>query len=137
MSVEVVAALLWDDERRKFLICQRPANKSNALLWEFAGGKVEPGETKSEALVREIREELGIVVSVGDVYTELSHEYPDITVHLTLFQAEIKEGVPVRKEHHDLRWIEPEEIQEFMFCPADQVILTKFLSDKTTQTEEE
>ena len=89
--VEVVAALIWDKD--KFLICQRPANKARALLWEFVGGKVEQGETKEQALIRECREELNIVLNVGDVFMEVVHEYPDITVHLTLFNATIVEEI--------------------------------------------
>ena len=78
---EVVAALIWDDE--KFMICQRPAHKARDLLWEFAGGKVESGETKEQALIRECREELAVTLSVGDVFMDVIHEYPDLTVHLT------------------------------------------------------
>ena len=93
--VEVVAALVHDTENpRRFLICQRPAHKARGLLWEFVGGKVEPGETKREALARECREELGVAVSVGDVYMELTHDYPDLTIRLTLFHAKITDGVP-------------------------------------------
>ena len=84
--IEVVAALIFRDGR--FMICQRPANTARALHWEFVGGKVEPGETKEAALIRECREELDIELSVGDVYMEVVHEYPDITVRLTLFRAE-------------------------------------------------
>lgn len=118
---EVVAALLWENDR--FMICQRPAHKGNALLWEFVGGKVEPKESKEDALVRECREELGITVSVGDVFFETEHEYPDIYVHLTLFDAVIAEGVPQKLEHDDIRWITKEEIDDYAFCPADKAIL--------------
>ena len=120
---EVVAALIWDTDR--FMICQRPATKSCALLWEFVGGKVEPGETKEQALIRECQEELDITISVGDVFTEVVHEYPDITVHLTLFNAEISEGVPKLLEHNNLKWITPSEIPDYNFCPADKDILKK------------
>lgn len=126
---EVVAALIWDKDR--FMICQRPATKSCALLWEFVGGKVEPGETKEQALIRECREELNITLFVGDVFTEVVHEYPDITVHLTLFNAEISEGVPELLEHNDLKWITPSEIPNYKFCPADKDILC--LIRKTTE----
>ena len=122
---EVVAALIWDKDR--FMICQRPATKSCALLWEFVGGKVEPGETKEQALIRECREELNITLSVGDVFAEVVHEYPDITVHLTLFNAEISEGVPELLEHNDLKWITPSEIPNYNFCPADKDILKKII----------
>ena len=121
--VEVVAALIRREG--KFLICQRPENKARALLWEFVGGKVEQGETKERALIRECREELGITVAVGAAFAEIVHEYPDITVHLTLFNATISEGTPIRKEHKDIRWIAPSEIPDYEFCPADIVILQK------------
>lgn len=119
--VEVVAALIWDDD--KFMICQRPANKARALLWEFVGGKVEPGETKEQALIRECREELAVTLSVGDVFMDVVHKYPDLTVHLTLFNATIAEGEPQKLEHNDIRWITPSEIQNYEFCPADEEIL--------------
>lgn len=120
---EVVAALIWDGER--FLACQRPANKARGLLWEFVGGKVEPGETKEEALIRECREELDVTVAVEDVFMEVTHEYPDLTVHLTLFHAKIVEGVPKKLEHNDIRWLTAEEIDRFPFCPADEEILKR------------
>ncbi len=120
---EVVAALIWDENR--FMICQRPAHKARGSLWEFVGGKVEPGESKEEALIRECREELGVTVEVGDVFMEVTHPYPDINVHLTLFSASIREGVPQKLEHQDIRWITAEEIGKFSFCPADTEILEK------------
>ena len=120
---EVVAALIWKGD--KFMICQRPANKARALLWEFVGGKVEPGETKEEALIRECKEELDIILSVDDAFMDVVHEYPDLTVHLTLFNATIAEGKPQKLEHNDIRWITPSEIPNFEFCPADVEILAK------------
>ena len=120
---EVVAALIW--QGGKFLICQRPAHKARGLLWEFVGGKVEPGETKAAALVRECREELAVELSVGDVFMEVTHEYPDLTVHLTLFHAAIAEGEPQKLEHNDIRWITPSQIPDYDFCPADVEILAK------------
>ena len=123
--VEVVAALIW--YKNKFMICQRPAHKARGLLWEFVGGKVEPGETKEQALIRECREELDVTISVGGVFMDVVHEYPDITVHLTLFNAVIAEGVPQNLEHNDIRWITPEEIPDYEFCPADEEILKKII----------
>ena len=120
---EVVAALIWEEDR--FLACQRPAHKTRALLWEFVGGKVEPNETKEEALVRECKEELDVTVQVEDVFMEVTHAYPDLTVHLTLFNARIAEGVPQKLEHHDIRWMTVEEIDDFPFCPADVEILAR------------
>lgn len=120
---EVVAALIWDGDR--FMICQRPAHKARGLLWEFVGGKVEPGETKQQALVRECREELAVTVSVGDVFMEVIHAYPDITVQLTLYHATIAEGIPQKLEHADIQWIKPHQIPQYDFCPADEEILKK------------
>ena len=120
---EVVAALIWDGDR--FLACQRPVNKARALLWEFVGGKVEAGETKEEALIRECKEELDVTISVGDVFMEVTHEYPDLTVHLTLFNAKIAEGVPKKLEHNDIQWLTVGEIDNFSFCPADEEILER------------
>ena len=122
---EVVAALIWEGER--MLICQRPAHKARGLLWEFVGGKVEPGETREQALVRECREELAVTVAVGDVFAEVTHVYADITVHLTLFHALIAEGIPQMLEHNDLRWITPGEIPQYAFCPADVELLNRIL----------
>ena len=119
--IEVVAALIWDSD--KFMICQRPAHKARGLLWEFVGGKVEPGETREQALIRECREELAVTISVGQVFMEVVHEYPDITVQLTLFNATISEGIPQKLEHNDIQWITTAEIPGYDFCPADVEIL--------------
>ena len=121
--MEVVAALIL--KNNKFMICQRPAHKARGLLWEFVGGKVESGETKEQALIRECKEELDILLSVGDVFMDVIHEYPDITVHLTLFNATIAEGEPYKLEHNDIQWIVPSEIPNFEFCPADEEILAR------------
>ena len=120
---EVVAALIWDKNR--FLACQRPAHKARGLLWEFVGGKVEPGETREQALIRECQEELAVTVAVRDVFMEVDHVYPDLTVHLTLFNASIAEGIPQKIEHNDLRWITVEEIDQYEFCPADEESLRR------------
>ena len=120
---EVVAALIWDEN--KFMICQRPAHKARGLLWEFVGGKVEPGETKEQALIRECQEELAITLDVGEVFMDVVHEYPDLTVHLTLFNASIRKGTPQKLEHNDIRWITVDRIDQYEFCPADTIILQK------------
>ena len=119
---EVVAFLFLKDHR--FLICQRPAHKARGLLWEFVGGKVEPGETLPQALIRECLEELGIRVTPQEIFMQLVHTYPDITVRLTLFWTQTQD-TPQRLEHNDLRWIGVDEIDHFSFCPADRDILAK------------
>lgn len=120
---EVVAALIWDKD--KFMICQRPAHKARGLLWEFVGGKVEKGETGPQALVRECREELDVEISVGDIFMQTVHEYPDIKIRLTLYNAEIAAGIPKLIEHNDIKWIAPAQIDGYNFCPADEEILKK------------
>lgn len=120
---QVVAALIRQGD--KFMIFQRPENKTRAFEWEFVGGKAEKGETLEQALIRECREEIGVTVKVGSVFAEVDHEYPDITIHLTVFNAEIAEGTPQRLEHNDIRCITPDEIPQYEFCPADEDILKK------------
>ena len=120
-TIDVVAALIWRGER--FLACQRPPEKARGLLWEFAGGKVESGESGPEALLRECREELGVTLSVGDAVMDVTHDYPDLTVHLTLYSTVIEKGMPQKLEHNDIRWITAQEIETIEFCPADQVFL--------------
>ena len=126
--VQVVAALIWRGDR--FLICQRPAHKARGLLWEFVGGKVEKGESPEGALVRECREELDIGLAVEDVFMALDHVYPDITIRLTLYNARILSGEPKKLEHNDIRWITPEEIDGYEFCPADAEILKRLKAMK-------
>ncbi len=120
---EVVAALIV--EKGKFLICRRPPHKARGGLWEFVGGKAESGESKEAALARECREELGIEIAACGVFAEVTHTYPDITVHLTLFFARILAGTPRLLEHTEMRWITPAEVRAYDFCPADEEILRK------------
>lgn len=98
-------------------------------MWEFVGGKVEAGESLSDALVRECREELGVTLSVGDPFAEVTHSYPDLTVHLTLLHAAITEGTPKLLEHNALAWITPSELDRYEFCPADRVFIEKIKSE--------
>lgn len=121
--VEVVAGLIWNGNR--FMICQRPKDKARALLWEFVGGKIEPNESGEDALIRECKEELDIVVKPLDVFCDVVHTYPDIVVHLTLYNAEIVSGEPKLLEHNDLKWITADEIDNYEFCPADVEILER------------
>ena len=124
---QVVAALIWQEDR--FLICQRPAHKTRGLLWEFVGGKVERSETKAQALIRECREELDIELEVGPLFMQVLHEYPDMTVDLSLFHATIRQGEPKMLEHNDIRWITPSQIPQYAFCPADVEILERITKE--------
>lgn len=124
VMVQVSAALIRRGD--KFMICRRPADKARGLKWEFVGGKAENGETLQEALIRECREEIGVEIEVGDVFAEVDHIYPDISIHLTVFNASIKNGAePQKLEHDDIRFITPAEIPFYDFCPADESILKK------------
>lgn len=128
MMRDVAAALIWRQDEKgvnRFMICQRPRTKSNALLWEFVGGKTEPGETLEQALIRECREELDIEVAVGELFMQVYHTYPDIDIRLCLFHCRIAQGEPRLLEHEDLAWITPAEIPDYEFCPADKTILEK------------
>ena len=125
--VEVVAALIWSDGR--FLACRRPPDKARPLLWEFAGGKVEPNETREQAVVRECREELDIIIRPESVFREVVHDYPDITIRLTLFNAVIVSGEPRAIEHCELRWLTPEEARDYPFCPADKGFINELSAD--------
>lgn len=120
-TIEVVAALIAFGGG--FLACQRPAHKARGLLWEFPGGKVEPGETKAEAIIRECREELGLELSVHGEYTDVTHAYPDLTVHLTLMNCSAASGEMRLYEHADARVVTVREALLMPFCPADQVFL--------------
>ena len=121
--VEVVAGLVWRGD--KFMICKRPKHKARGLLWEFVGGKVERGESREDALIRECKEELDVIVKPLDVFCTVDHVYPDITIRLILFNAEIVSGTPKLLEHADLKWITAEDIDNYQFCPADKEILER------------
>lgn len=123
-SVHVVAALIQDDFG-KFLICQRPVHKARGMLWEFVGGKVELDESPTDALIRECYEELAVIVCPTEIFADLVHEYPDLTVHLTLYLATIASGTPQKLEHNDIKWVTAREMQTYDFCPADYTILQK------------
>ena len=122
--VQVAAALIRRDGR--FMICRRPAHKTRAHQWEFVGGKAESGETPEQALRRECLEEIGVEVEVGDIFAQVDHIYPDIAIHLTVFNASIKGGKePLMLEHEGIKFITPDEIPLYEFCPADEEILKK------------
>lgn len=121
--IELVAALIWENE--KIMICQRPKKVSRGLLWEFVGCKVEPWEKPEKRLVRECKEALDVTVAVEDAVAEVTQDYLDFVVHLTVFNAKIVQGTPKKLQHNDIRWIAPEESSQYEFCPSDQVILEK------------
>ena len=121
--LEVVAALIMHGDGRRFLLCQRPMHKARGGLWEFLGGKVEAGESRAQALVRECREEIGVTIEPDEEIVAVMHTYPDLTVHLTLIRARIAAGEITLFEHQDARWVTPEEAEEFDLCPPDRELL--------------
>ena len=123
MIVEVVAALIR--RHGKILISQRPDDVHLARLWEFPGGKVEAGESLETALRREIREELGIDVAVGEEYFTVEHDYPGKSVRLHFFNCSIECGEPQALGVADLRWVSPEELSRFEFPPADAELIER------------
>lgn len=129
--LEVVAALV----RRKdeYLICRRPMHKARGGQWEFAGGKVEAGETKRQAVVRELWEELRIHLRAGEVAAEVIYDYPDLTVHLSLLEAEIVSGTPELLEHSKLAWVRLEALETYDLCPADRALVRRLMEKKRTE----
>jgi len=126
-SIRVVAAVLYDALGR-VLIAQRPAGKAMAGLWEFPGGKLEAGEGELEALRRELQEELGVRVDSARAVLELTHDYPDRQVRLSVWAVSGYEGVPAGIEDQVLRWVAPTELRALPLLPADQPIVD-FLED--------
>lgn len=125
MRLEVVAACIEQDGR--FLLCRRPAGKNCGGMWEFAGGKIEPGETGEQALVRECREELGVELSVGRMLAETVHTYPACTVHLMLYAARIRGGTLTIYEHTEARWVNFAQAEQMALCPADRALLAQIM----------
>lgn len=128
---EVVAALIRKGDC--FLICQRPTDRSRGSLWEFAGGKMEPGETLDKALMRECREKIGSRVRVGRQIGDVYYDYPDIAVHVTLLDAELVHGAPRAKCVGAVKWISMDEVENYQFCPADAQLIAEVLT-KTART---
>jgi 8-oxo-dGTP diphosphatase len=124
-----VTAAIFKNKQDEILICQRPAGKNCALLWEFPGGKQEPGETLEECIVRECIEELSVEIKVLQKFDEVTHEYNDKTVHITFFECVFLNGVLMKKEHNDIKWVNIAELQRYEFCPADKLIVEKIISN--------
>lgn len=121
---EVVGAVIKDGDR--YLVGQRAANKSQGGLWEFIGGKIEPGETPEQALARECREELGIEIENERIVDSVVHEYPEKTIRLTLIECSPKVGsTPHAIEHQEIRWVTQDEINSLEFATADRELIMK------------
>ena len=126
--IEVVGAIIKDGDR--YLVGQRPAHKSQGGLWEFMGGKIEPGETPEQALARECREELDLEIENEHVVDSVIHKYPEKTIRLTLISCSPKTGsIPKALEHQEIRWVTIDQMKDIDFCPADREFVRKLFGE--------
>ena len=131
--VPVVCAVLEDNAGR-ILIAQRPAHKHLGLLWEFPGGKVEPGETPAAALHRELTEELGCAVTITRTLEPFLHDYTRVIIEMFPFVCHLAPGspAPAALEHLALRWVTPRELSSFDLAPADWPVVARYRADPPT-----
>lgn len=127
--MDVVCAVLTD-ELGRVLICKRAEGKAHAGLWEFPGGKVEPLESDQVALAREIQEELGCAIEVGEALSHVVHEYPTFTIHLRPYRCRLSEAKqqPLAVEHEELAWVCLEQLNSYQLALADQPIAAELRS---------
>jgi 8-oxo-dGTP diphosphatase len=131
--IDVVGAIIKDGDR--YLVGQRAANKAQGGLWEFMGGKIEPGETPEQALARECREELALEIEDEHIIDSVVHEYPEKTIRLTLISCSPKSGsIPKALEHQQIRWVTRAEMDIMDFAPADRELIQKQFSKKCRPT---
>ena len=127
--IEVVGAIIRDGDR--YLVGQRAANKAQGGLWEFMGGKIEPGETPEQALLRECREELALEIENEHIIDSVVHEYPEKTIRLTLISCSPKSGsIPKALEHQQIRWVTRVEMDVLDFAPADRELIGRIIGGK-------
>ncbi len=122
--INVVAAVI-KDENEKILITQRNLKKAQGGLWEFPGGKIEPNETRENAIVREIKEELDIDIEVKAYLSEKVFNYPEKDINLIALECKKISGEIKLLEHEDYKWILKKELDNFQFAPADLFIIEK------------
>jgi len=125
----VVAGLILGDDGR-ILITQRRADQALPLQWEFPGGKVEPGEAPALALVRELREELGVTVAVGRIWDVLFHAYPEFDLVMLVYACRIVDGSPRAGEVADLAWVEAPDLARWDILPADRPLVERLSVEK-------
>lgn len=123
-----VAGAVIQNERGEILCALRSASMSMPGLWEFPGGKLEPEESPQSCLVREIKEELGCEIQVGEMIADVVHQYPSIRVHLLTYFAEIIGGEPAAREHERLLWLPAHRLLELEWAPADIPTVERLLS---------
>lgn len=120
-----VSAVILRDGAGRILICRRGPGGSCAFLWEFPGGKVETGEDPAVCAVRECREELGVEVVLTVLFGTAHYDYPERSIDFTFYDGVIAQGVPEQRVHTELRWVRPEELGDYSFCPADVEIVRR------------
>ena len=120
-----VSAAIIKNSDNEILICQRGLGGSCEFLWEFPGGKIEPGESPEECLVRECLEELEIDIEVLDLFEETRYSYLERDIEFMFFTASLKKGVPVPSVHNCIKWVLPDKLQDYEFCPADVSVIEK------------
>lgn len=120
----VVACALIDTDRR-VLIAQRPEGKHMANMWEFPGGKIEPGETPEAAIIRELREELDVETREACLapLSFASHTYEHMHLLMPLYVCRRWQGTPVAKEHQALKWVRPQALRDYEMPPADEPLI--------------
>jgi 8-oxo-dGTP diphosphatase len=124
-KIRVVGAMLERDG--KYLITQRSARATLPLLWEFPGGRVEPGETDEEALARELREEMGIEVAVGTRVIHVEHAYENYDIDFCVYRCQHIGGQIQHTGVQDHRWVSPQELDNYEFPAADEKTIAKLL----------
>lgn len=124
-TIRVVAAVIARGSR--YLIAQRRPTAVLPLLWEFPGGRVEPGETDEQALKREIRHRLDVDVSVGKLISYVRHPYERYVVDLHLYECKLEQGIPREANVHAFRWVTSSEFDQYPFTPADELTMNKLL----------
>ncbi len=131
LVIRVVAALIQDGQAR-VLITQRRPQAFMALKWEFPGGKVEPGESDEQALMREIQEELNVSIQVLEHFAGIVYSYPDFSVDFHVYRCSILDGELKKIAVNDFKWVSISDLDSFDFPPADQPTIEKLVRDKTT-----
>lgn len=128
-TVHVVGAII-ENENKEILCALRSPEMTLPNFWEFPGGKIEEGESKAEALIREIKEELGCVIEVFEQVEDTTYEYEKVIVRLETFMAKIIQGTPVLTEHAEMKWVPRKALNALNWAPADIPAIEKLLSDE-------
>ena len=126
--IRVSAAIIKNSDN-EILICQRGPGGSCQFLWEFPGGKIESGESPEECLIRECREELDIDISVQKLFAQSTHSYPETDIEFMFFCARLEKGVPTPSVHNSIKWVSPDMLEKYNFCPADVYVVKKLAKE--------